>query len=152
MVLLVYQDAMVLRYVLLTQGMINKCFAEWIDQSSNEMSRLSLKHSFSQSPGHVSSGQKYNVWTRNLPIFFLLMPCFLIAFCGGSLLFSHRKVTWCSTGYFQLRMWLYINQKLKLRMQTLSLEKHDWAFRCSSHLLCSLTALSFSPEWWPWKN
>lgn len=58
-------------------------------------------------------------------VFFLLMPCFLIVGEGSSLMFSHRKIIGGSTGYFHLRLRVYINQKLMLGMQNESLEKSD---------------------------
>lgn len=88
--------------------------------------RLSWKHTFNQNRWYLSSGQKCDFWTRNLPISFFPMPWFLIVFWGSSFLFAHRKIA----SYFHLRLWVYINQKLKLGMQDMSLGK-DWAFLCS---------------------
>lgn len=68
---------------------------------------------------------------RNTVVFFLLMAWFLIVFWGRSLMFSHRKTTGGSPGYFHRRLWVYANQKRKLGMQNWSFEKSDWAFQCS---------------------
>lgn len=123
----VYQDAMVLRYVLLTQEMVRKTFLQ-----NGSIKVKEEKEGTAGFAWEILLARTMGVCLqdRNMMALFFLMAWFLIVFWGGSLMFSYRTIGG-SPGYFHLRLWVYASQKWKLGMWNLSLEKSDWAFQLS---------------------